>query len=274
MPETVEPILEVRGVQKFFDGRQVLKDINLRVAPGETVVVLGPSGCGKSTLLRIIIGEHAPDAGHVYMWGEDVCCASAERLDRLRQRFGVLFQSGALYSSMTVGENIALPLREHTDLDNQIIEMVVKMKLELVGLRDFENLMPSQISGGMRKRVGLARAIARDPQILFYDEPTSGLDPIATSVIDQLIIDLRTKLGVTSIVVTHDMKSALRVGDRIAMLYGGEFIAVGTPEDFRGPTDERVRQFVEGLADGPIPLRISKTDYLSDLLGVEQQDRQ
>jgi len=274
MAETVEPILEVRGVQKFFDGRQVLKDINLLVAPGETVVVLGPSGCGKSTLLRVIIGEHAPDAGHVYMWGEDVCCTSAERLDRLRQRFGVLFQSGALYSSMTVGENIALPLREHTDLDDQIIEMVVKMKLELVGLRDFENLMPSQISGGMRKRVGLARAIARDPQILFYDEPTSGLDPIATSAIDQLIIDLRTKLGVTSIVVTHDMKSALRIGDRIAMLYGGEFIAVGTPEDFRDPTDERVRQFVEGLADGPIPLRISKTDYLSDLLGVEQQNRQ
>lgn len=274
MSETVEPILEVRGVQKFFDGRQVLKDINLMVAPGETVVVLGPSGCGKSTLLRVIIGEHAPDAGHVYMWGEDVCCASAERLDRLRQRFGVLFQSGALYSSMTVGENVALPLREHTDLDDQIIEMVVKMKLELVGLRDFENLMPSQISGGMRKRVGLARAIARDPQILFYDEPTSGLDPIATSVIGQLIIDLRTKLGVTSIVVTHDMKSALRIGDRITMLYGGEFIAVGTPKDFRDPTDERVRQFVEGLADGPIPLRISKTDYLSDLLGVEQQDRQ
>ena len=274
MSETVEPILEVRGVQKFFDGRQVLKNINLMVAPGETVVVLGPSGCGKSTLLRVIIGEHAPDAGHVYMWEEDVCCAPAERLDRLRQRFGVLFQSGALYSSMTVGENVALPLREHTDLDDQIIEMVVKMKLELVGLRDFENLMPSQISGGMRKRVGLARAIARDPQILFYDEPTSGLDPIATSVIDQLIIDLRTKLGVTSIVVTHDMKSALRIGDRIAMLYGGEFIAVGTPEDFGDPTDERVRQFVEGLADGPIPLRISKTDYLSDLLGVEQQNRQ
>ncbi len=274
MSETVEPILEVLGVRKFFDGRQVLKDINLMVAPGETVVVLGPSGCGKSTLLRVIIGEHTPDAGHVYMWGEDVCCASAERLDKLRQRFGVLFQSGALYSSMTVGENVALPLREHTDLDDQIIEMIVKMKLELVGLRDFENLMPNQISGGMRKRVGLARAIARDPQILFYDEPTSGLDPIATSVIDQLIIDLRTKLGVTSIVVTHDMKSALRIGDRIAMLYGGEFIALGTPEDFRDPTDERVRQFVEGLADGPIPLRLSKTDYLSDLLGLDQQDGQ
>jgi len=272
MSDTVEPILEVRGVQKFFDGRQVLKDINLAVAPGETVVILGPSGCGKSTLLRVIIGEYAPDTGHVYMWGEDVCCASPERLDTLRQRFGILFQSGALYSSMTVGENVALPLREHTDLDAQIIEMVVKMKLELVGLRDFENLMPSQISGGMRKRVGLARAIARDPQILFYDEPTAGLDPIATSVIDQLVIDLRTKLGVTSLVVTHDMKSALRIGDRIAMLYNGEFIAIGAPDDFRNPTDDRVRQFVEGLADGPIPLRVSKTDYLSDLLGIRKED--
>jgi phospholipid/cholesterol/gamma-HCH transport system ATP-binding protein len=269
MPESVEPVLEVRGVQKFFGDRQVLKDIHLAVAPGETVVILGPSGCGKSTLLRVIIGEEAPDAGHVYLWGEDVCCASAKRLDALRQRFGILFQSGALYSSMTVGENVALPLREHTDLDQGIIEMVVKMKLELVGLRDFENLMPAQISGGMRKRVGLARAIARDPEILFYDEPTSGLDPIATSVIDQLVMDLRTKLGVTSLVVTHDMKSALRIADRIAMLYGGEFIAVGRPQEFRDPADERVRQFVEGLADGPIPLRVSKTDYLEDLLGVE-----
>lgn len=272
MSPSVDPILEIRGVQKFFDGRQVLKDINLVVGPGETVVILGPSGCGKSTLLRLIIGEYAPDAGHVYMWGEDVCCAGQQRLDRLRQRFGILFQSGALYSSMTVGENVALPLREHTDLDPGIIDMVVKMKLELVGLRDFENLMPSQISGGMRKRVGLARAIARDPEILFYDEPTAGLDPIATSVIDQLVIDLRTKLGVTSIVVTHDMKSAMRIGDRIAMLYNGEFIAVGPPRDFAEPTDPRVRQFVEGLADGPIPLRVSKTDYLSDLLGVATDD--
>ncbi len=272
MSPTVEPILEIRGVQKYFEGRQVLKDINLVVAPGETVVILGPSGCGKSTLLRLIIGEHAPDAGHVYLWGEDACCASPERLDRIRQRFGILFQSGALYSSMTVGENVALPLREHTDLDGPIIDMVVKMKLELVGLRDFENLMPSQISGGMRKRVGLARAIVRDPEILFYDEPTAGLDPIATSVIDQLVIDLRTKLGVTSLVVTHDMKSALRIGDRIAMLYNGEFIAVGTPEDFMDPADLRVRQFVEGLADGPIPLRVSKTDYLADLLGAAEND--
>jgi phospholipid/cholesterol/gamma-HCH transport system ATP-binding protein len=272
MSPTVEPILEIRGVQKYFDGRQVLKDIHLVVAPGETVVILGPSGCGKSTLLRLVIGEYAPDAGHVYLWGEDACCASPEHLDRIRQRFGILFQSGALYSSMTVGENVALPLREHTDLDGPIIDMVVKMKLELVGLRDFENLMPSQISGGMRKRVGLARAIVRDPEILFYDEPTAGLDPIATSVIDQLIIDLRTKLGVTSLVVTHDMKSALRIGDRIAMLYNGEFIAVGPPEDFVNPTDPRVRQFVEGLADGPIPLRVSKTNYLADLLGATEDD--
>jgi len=267
MAPGLEPILELRGVQKFFEGRQVLKDINLLVAPGETLVIIGGSGCGKSTLLRTVIGEHAPDAGHVYLWGEDACCASARALDRLRRRFGILFQSGALYSSMTVGENVALPLREHTDLDERIIQMVVKMKLELVGLRDFEDLMPAQISGGMRKRVGLARAIALDPEILFYDEPTAGLDPIATSVIDQLVIDLRNKLGVTSVVVTHDMKSAFRIADRVAMLYNGEFIAVGPPRDFLDCRDPRVRQFVEGLADGPIPLRVSKTDYLADLLG-------
>jgi len=264
-----EPVLELRGVQKVFDGRTVLKDINLSVARGETLVIIGGSGCGKSTLLRTIIGEYTPDAGHVAMWGQDFCCAAPHEKDRIRRRFGILFQSGALYSSMTVGENVALPLREHTDLDERIIRMIVKMKLELVGLRDFEDLMPNQISGGMRKRVGLARAIALDPELLFYDEPTSGLDPIATSVIDQLIIDLRTKLSVTSVVVTHSMKSALRTADRIAMLYNGEFIAIGPPEEFRDPTDERVRQFVQGLADGPIPLRVSKTDYLEDLLGFE-----
>ena len=269
MAEADQPILELRGVQKVFEGRTVLKDINLSVARGETLVIIGGSGCGKSTLLRTIIGEYTPDAGHVAMWGQDFCCGGAQQKDRLRRRFGVLFQSGALYSSMTVGENVALPLREHTDLDERIIRMIIKMKLELVGLRDFEDLMPNQISGGMRKRVGLARAIALDPELLFYDEPTSGLDPIATSVIDQLIIDLRTKLSVTSVVVTHDMKSALRTADRIAMLYNGEFIAIGPPAQFEQPTDERVRQFVQGLADGPIPLRVSKTDYLSDLLGFE-----
>ena len=272
MSPSVEPILELRGVQKFFEGRQVLKDINLCVPQGETLVIIGGSGCGKSTLLRTIIGEYAPDAGHVYISGEDACCASPKRLDRIRRRFGILFQSGALYSSMTVGENVALPLREHTDLDEKIISMIVKMKLELVGLRDFEDLSPAHISGGMRKRVGLARAIALDPEILFYDEPTAGLDPIATSVIDQLVIDLRNKLGVTSVVVTHDMKSALHIADRIAMLYNGEFIALGPPEEFSSPTDPRVRQFVEGLADGPIPLRVSKTDYLTDLLGEEPEE--
>jgi phospholipid/cholesterol/gamma-HCH transport system ATP-binding protein len=269
MADERTPILELRGVQKWFDGRQVLKDINLRIFPGETLVIIGGSGCGKSTLLRTIIGEYTPDAGHVYMYGTDFCCAPPEAQDEVRRKFGILFQSGALYSSMTVGENVALPMREHTSLDEKIIGLMVKMKLELVGLRDFEDLTPAQISGGMKKRVGLARAIALDPQILFYDEPTSGLDPIATAVIDQLVIDLGTKLGVTSIVVTHDMTSALRTAHRIAMLYNGEFVAVGPPAEFRHPTDPRVRQFVEGLADGPIPLRVSKTDYLSDLLGLE-----
>jgi phospholipid/cholesterol/gamma-HCH transport system ATP-binding protein len=273
MEDDDRPVLELRGIQKVFDGRQVLKDINLAVSAGEVVAIIGGSGSGKSTLLRTVIGEYRPDGGHVFMWEQDVCCAASKELDRIRRRFGILFQSGALYSSMTVGENVALPLREHTDLDESIVEMVVKMKLELVGLRDFEDLMPSQISGGMRKRVGLARAIALDPEILFYDEPTSGLDPIATSVIDQLVIDLRQKLGVTSVVVTHDMKSAFRIADRIAMLYNGEFIAVGPVEEFGESDDERVRQFVEGLADGPIPLRVSKTDYLEDLLGLERPPR-
>jgi len=264
-----EPILELQGVQKWFDGRQVLKDVNLKVYPGETFVIIGGSGCGKSTLLRTIIGEYTPDAGHVFMYGKDFCCSNARTQDDIRRKFGILFQSGALYSSMTVGENVALPMRVHTDLDEKIITMMVKMKLDLVGLRDFEGLNPSQISGGMKKRAGLARAIALDPQILFYDEPTAGLDPIATAVIDQLVTDLGKKLGVTSIIVTHDMPSAYRTANRMGMLYNGEFIAIGPPSEFQHATEPRVRQFVEGLADGPIPLRVSKTDYLSDLMGLE-----
>ena len=269
MTESQEPIIELRGVTKRFDGRTVIDRLSLAVMPGETLVIMGSSGCGKSTTLRMMIGDYLPEEGSVRIFGEDLSALDEDGMNAIRRRFGILFQSGALYSSMTVGENVALPLREHTDLDPRIIRMVVKMKLELVGLRDFENLMPSEISGGMRKRVGLARAIVRDPEILFYDEPTSGLDPVATSVIDQLVTDLRTKLGVTSLVVTHDMKSAMRIADRIAMLYGGEFIAIGRPDEFRNPTDARVRQFVEGLADGPIPLRVSKTDYLEDLMGIQ-----
>jgi len=267
MIEPGEPIIELIDVVKRFDGRTVIDHLNLTIRRGETMVIMGGSGCGKSTTLKMMIGDTPPDEGQVKMFGQDIWAVSDEEMDRIRRRFGILFQSGALFNSMTVGENIALPLREHAKLDENVIGIMIKMKLELVGLRDFENLMPAQLSGGMKKRVGLARAVALDPEVLFYDEPTAGLDPIATSVTDTLIRDLSQKLGVTSVVVTHDMGSAFRIADRMAMLYRGELIALGTPDEIRRTNDPRVRQFVEGLADGPIPLRQSRTDYAADLLG-------
>jgi len=267
MTESQEPIIELRGVTKRFDGRTVIDRLSLAVMPGETLVIMGSSGCGKSTTLRMMIGDYLPEEGSVRIFGEDLSALDEDGMNAIRRRFGILFQSGALFNSMSVAENIALPLREHADLDENVIQIVVKMKLELVGLRDFEGLMPAQLSGGMKKRVGLARAVSLDPEILFYDEPTAGLDPIATGVTDELIRDLSKKLGVTSVVVTHDMGSAFRIADRMAMLYRGELIALGTPDEIRGSDDARVRQFVEGLADGPIPLRQSSKDYAADLLG-------
>jgi phospholipid/cholesterol/gamma-HCH transport system ATP-binding protein len=267
MSEQNEPVLELIDVVKRFDGRTVIDHLSLAVMPGETMVIMGGSGCGKSTTLRMMIGDLPPNEGTVRILGEDVWQLSDTAMDRIRTRFGILFQSGALFNSMTVAENIALPLREHARLDENVIEIIIKMKLELVGLRDFEGLMPAQLSGGMKKRVGLARAVALDPEILFYDEPTAGLDPIAIGVTDELIRDLSKKLGVTSVVVTHDMGSAFRIADRMAMLYRGELIALGTPDEIRSSDDPRVKQFIGGLADGPIPLRQSSKDYAKDLLG-------
>ncbi|HOI55791.1 MAG TPA: ABC transporter ATP-binding protein [Phycisphaerae bacterium] len=262
-----ESIIELRSVTKRFDGRTVINAVTLPILRGETMVIMGSSGCGKSTTLRMMIGDYHPDEGEVRIFGKSWATMSETEANDVRLRFGILFQSGALLNSMTVGENIALPMREHTDLDEQVIRIMVKMKLELVGLRDFEHLMPAQLSGGMKKRVGLARAIALDPEILFYDEPTAGLDPIATAVTDELIRDLSKKLGVTSVVVTHDMGSAFRIADRMAVLYRGDLIALGAPDTIRNSGDARVKQFIEGLADGPIPLRQSSKDYAADLLG-------
>jgi len=261
-----DKVIEVSELVKSFDGRCVLDGITLDVRRGETMVIMGGSGCGKSTLLRHMIGSYMPDSGCVKVFGEELTTADEETLNGLRLRMGVLFQSGALYNSMTVGENVALPMREHTDLAEDIIKIMVKMKLELVGLREFDDLTPAQISGGMKKRVGLARAIALDPEILFYDEPTAGLDPIVAGVIDVLIMDLSRKLGVTSVVVTHDMNSAFKIANRMVMLYQGKVVAQGTADDIRNSTDERVQQFITGAPDGPIPLRMSKTDYVTDLM--------
>lgn len=258
-------VIRIENLVREFEGRRVLDGINLDVYKGETLVVMGGSGCGKSTLLRHIIGGLKPDSGKVYLFGKDITSAKESELDEIRKKFGMLFQSAALFDSLTVDGNVSLPLREHTKLDEHIIKIVVKMKLELVGLRGFGQLYPSQISGGMKKRVGLARAIALDPEVVFYDEPTAGLDPIVGGVIDKLILDLSDKLSITSVVVTHDMNSIFRIADRIAMLHKGKILQVGTPDEIRNTKNEIVKQFITGNPEGPIAFFKGEEDYLAEL---------
>ena len=266
-----EIILEVRDLTIVFGDRRVLDRISFQVCAGDTFVIMGGSGCGKTTLLRCLIGSQKPTSGSIHLFGEDITRLDPIQLDRIRLRFGMNFQFGALFQSMTVGENIALPLREHSQVDPSLIEMIVKMKLELVGLTGFENFMPSELSGGMRKRVGLARAMALDPEVLFSDEPTSGLDPVMTAVVDHLTLDSTRKIGATAVVVSHDMTSVFRIATRILMLGNasrqGQVVAEGTPDEIRKNPDPFLQQFVRGEADGPIPLRMAQDDYLKHLLG-------
>lgn len=240
------PVIETRGLVKHFGDKTVLNGIDLAVRRGETLVVMGASGCGKSTLLRCLLGALHPDEGEVRLFGRELWSLTLKELNAVRRRFGILFQSGALYSSMTVGENVALPLKEHTDLSQDMIDLMVKVKLELVGLREAEHLLPAQLSGGMAKRAGLARAISLDPELLFYDEPTSGLDPIMTGIIDGLVMDLARTMNVTSVVVTHDLKSAFRVADRMVVLHEGRIVAEGMPHEIRGHPDPFVKRFIQG----------------------------
>ena len=258
--------ISVRDLHKTFDGRKVLNGINLDIYQGETFVIMGGSGCGKSTLLRHMIGALIPNSGKVFIGDKDLTLLSKDEKDRIKRKFGMCFQSSALLDSLTVEQNVSLPLREHTKLDPSIISIIVKMKLGLVGLRGFENLMPSMLSGGMKKRVGLARAIAMDPEIVFYDEPTSGLDPIVAAVIDKLILDLSKKLLITSVVVTHDMNSVFRIADRVAMLHQGKVLEVGTPDEIKKSGNPSVQQFISGNPDGPIRFFQQKDDYLEHLI--------
>ena len=262
-----ETAIQVVDVTKNYAGTRVLDAIRLDVYAGETLVILGGSGSGKSTLLRVMIGNVPYSSGDVIAWGKSLHQMTEDELDDYRRSIGVLFQSGALFNSMSVADNVALPLREHTDLPEPTIDIMVKIKLELVALRQHAEKMPAELSGGMKKRAGLARAIALDPKVLFYDEPSAGLDPITSAEIDQLIIDLNHKLGVTSVVVTHEMDSAYRIADRMVLLDRGKFVAHGTPEEMRDSTDPLVRQFVHGLTEGPYTDRRKAGGYEVDLLG-------
>ena len=275
-----QPLIRVADLVKRYQDRNVLDRVNLAIQPGETMVIIGGSGCGKSTLLRCLIGTVQPDGGQIELFGRNLADLDEAQLDAVRKRFGILFQSGALFNSMTVGENVALPLREHTDLDEDTIQIMVRIKLELVGLRHAVELMPAEISGGMKKRAGLARAIALDPEILFYDEPSAGLDPVTLAEIDQLIVGLSRKLGVTSVVVTHEMDSAFRIADRMAMLDKGVMLKVGSLQEFKDirdgwptgdETNDLIRQFLRGEDEGPITRRRQSTDYEEDILGTAER---
>jgi phospholipid/cholesterol/gamma-HCH transport system ATP-binding protein len=256
-----EPIIEVTDLVRRFGDRTVINDISFNVHRGDTLVIMGSSGCGKSTLLRHMIGSMKPTSGSVKLFGEQITTMKERQLERVRIRFGMLFQSGALLASLTVGENVALPLLQHTDKSPDEIEEIVKQKLQMVGLTGFEDLKPDEISGGMKKRVGLARALALDPELLFSDEPTSGLDPIMTAVVDQLTLKLTHGSHMTAVVVSHDMTSAFRIASRMIMLGGGGIVAQGTPDEIRNSANPEVQQFIKGEADGPIPLNLSQEQH-------------
>jgi phospholipid/cholesterol/gamma-HCH transport system ATP-binding protein len=259
--------IQVDRVTKRYGQRTILDAISLDVYEGETLVILGGSGSGKSTLLRLMMGTVKPNEGDVITMGHSLCGMSAAELDEYRKQVGVLFQSAALFNSMSVADNVALPLREHTDLPEENIEIQVTIKLEMVGLREHASKMPSELSGGMKKRAGLARAMAMDPKILFYDEPSAGLDPVTSAEIDELIIGMNKKLGVTSVVVTHEMDSAFRIADRMVLLDRGKFIVSGTPQEMKDNADPLVRQFIFGLTEGPLTDRKRTGGYERQLLG-------
>ncbi len=241
-----------RGVWKCFGGVDILEGVDLEVPPGEIFAVLGGSGSGKSTLLRTLLGLERPDRGRVELMGQDLARVSGDEHARLMMKIGMLFQFGALFDSMTVGENVGFALRTVLRRPESEIRGVVREKLLLVGLKNVEHLYPSQLSGGMRKRVALARAIAHAPRLLFVDEPTTGLDPIMADTINELILQLRERLGVAVFCITHDIDAAFKMADRVAMLYGGRIIASGTPEEIRGASNQVVQQFIGGRAHGPI----------------------
>ena len=266
-----EPAISIRNLHVAYGEREILHGITFDVPAGETVVILGGSGSGKSTLLRTLVGLEAPTSGEIIVRGKNLQKLSAEEWRELRQHIGISFQSGALFGSMTVGENVALPLHEHTQLDPATIEIMVRLKLNEVGLSGYEDYMPAQLSGGMKKRAAVARAMAMDPEILFFDEPSAGLDPIIAAGIDQLLLKLKEAFGITIIVVTHELASAFLIADRMVLLDKGNIVANGTPTELQASSQPRVRQFLDRVAEPELSQEI---DYLQMLTGEVPRPRQ
>lgn len=265
------PAISVRNLCKAYGDNRVLDNMSFDLERGRVYVVMGPSGCGKSTLLRHMIGAEEPDSGQVLIDGLDIQSANRRQREDAKRKYGVLFQSAALLNGLTVAQNVALPIARHTDLPRSTIDLMVKLKLELVGMGGAADKYPYEISGGMKKRAGLARAIALDPAIVFYDEPSAGLDPVMIGVIDKLIRDLTGKLGITSVVITHEMPSIFRIADEVMMLYGGKITFRGTPEDLRNSTIPLVRQFINGDPEGPINAPRQLADLSERLIGASRR---
>jgi phospholipid/cholesterol/gamma-HCH transport system ATP-binding protein len=254
--------ISLRDLRVSYGEREILHGISFDVMRGETLVILGGSGSGKSTLLRTLVGLERPSSGQIWIKGKDIAAISQAEMDEIRKKIGMSFQGGALFGSMTVGENVALPLREHTKLEDSTIEIMLRLKLEQVGLAGFEYYMPSQLSGGMKKRAAVARALAMDPEILFFDEPSAGLDPIIAAGIDQLILEMKKAFRMTIIVVTHELASAFLIADRMVLIDKGNVVSIGTTEETRTSTQPRVRQFLDRIAEPEVAREL---DYLQML---------
>ncbi len=250
-----EPIIRVDNLDTHYGEKQILDDVSCEIAPGEIFLVIGGSGCGKTTLLKHMTGLLSPTGGAIYINGQNIAELTEDERARMQQRIGIAFQSGGLFNSMTVGENVALPLREYGLVDAQLIPAIVRMKLSLVGLADAENLLPDALSGGMKKRAGLARALAADPPVVFFDEPSAGLDPIMASGLDELVLELRRLLGVTFVIVTHELDSIRKVADRILMLDKGRVLFQGSVAEAESSGIDRVQQFFERRPDTYIAQR-------------------
>jgi phospholipid/cholesterol/gamma-HCH transport system ATP-binding protein len=259
---SAEPMISVRDLHVKYGTTEILHGVSFDVRRGETLVIMGGSGSGKSTLVRTLIGLEKPSSGHVLIKGKDVAAIGEAELDEVRKKIGMSFQGGALFGSMSVGENVGLPLREHTKLEDSTIEIMVRLKLEQVGLEGFEYYMPSQLSGGMRKRAAVARALAMDPEILFFDEPSAGLDPIIAAGIDQLILELKRAFHMTILVVTHELASTFLIADRIVLIDRGNILAIGTTAEMQSSTQPRVRQFLDRV---PEIETARESDYLRAL---------